>query len=81
MNLRPINGYVLIEPVVHESFMAQAKETYDEIGVVIETSEPTIRNGVKVYFDSFMAKKYPNPDKADSFIWLVHKDEISAISE
>lgn len=86
MALRPINGYILIEPVAHESFMASEKTTYDEIGVVVAVPTPyassaSIKPGMKVYFDSFMAKKYPNPDKADAYYWLVHTDEICAVND
>ena len=78
---KPVNGYVLIDPLVHESFTASSSETYDEIGTVIECSTSSFTIGSKVYFDSFMAKKYPNPTANDKFIYLVHKDEISAVME
>lgn len=82
MNLRPVNGYVLIEPVVHDSFIVGQKDSYDEIGIVLAADGITdLKIGTKVYFDSFMAKKYPNPDKPGEFFWLVHHDEIGAISE
>lgn len=37
--IKPINGHILIEPVTHDSFISQAKEVYDEIGVVVDFDE------------------------------------------
>ena len=83
--MKPINGFLLIEPMVHESFISSDKQTYDEVGTVIARDElidnVLIPIGCKVYFDSWMARKYPNPNKPDTFYWLVHKDEICAIDE
>lgn len=37
--IKPINGHVLIEPVKHDSFIPSQKETYQEVGVVIDMDE------------------------------------------
>jgi len=36
MSIRPVNGHLLIEPLPQESFIASDRETYQEIGVVID---------------------------------------------
>lgn len=83
--ITPINDHILIEPVVHEGFMASQKETYEEIGIVIAvpggnstgTTQGAIQVGCKVYFDSWMAAKYPRPD--GEFYWLVKSEDIRAV--
>jgi len=83
--LKPVNGHLLIDPVVHDSFIASQKETFEEIGVVVAIPElyeeieiaecPKV--GDRVYFDSWTASKYPTPD--DKFFWLVKLEDIRAI--
>ena len=73
-----LNNYIQIEPIQHESFMASQRETFEEIGVVVAVDE-NIRDipvGSKVYFDSYMAKKYPVPGENDKFHWFVHYLEV-----
>lgn len=82
----PVNGHIVIEPVVHNSFIATQKEAYDEIGVVVAVPEifdeiaasecPKI--GQKVFFDSWLASKYPT-GVGDNYFWLVRYDDIRAI--
>lgn len=78
--ITPVNGHVLIEPVKHESFV-QSVETFDEIAVVKAVAEGVegIPVGSKVYFDSFMVKKYPPLVVGEPNIWLLHKDEVVGI--
>ena len=73
-----LNKYLQVEPVSHETFMASQRETYDEVGTVIAVDESItdIPVGSKVYFDSFMAKKYPAPGEPEKIHWFVHYDEI-----
>lgn len=72
-----INGYVKVEPVSHETFFVSQKETYEEIGVVVAKDESVdIPIGARVYFDSYMAKKYPIKGQEGKYQWFVHKDEI-----
>ena len=82
MTLKPVNGHILISPVKHDTFMASDKETYDEIAVVMEVADGVegIPIGAKVYFDSFMVKRYP-PLEGTEDIWLLHKDEVVGIAQ
>lgn len=73
-----INKYLKIEPVQQTGFISQTKESYEEIGVVIAKDEAitTIPLGAHVYFDSYMAKKYPVADEIGKFQWYIHIDEV-----
>lgn len=87
--LKPVNNHILIEPLKHESFIASQKGTYEEVGTVIEIplffkdsfGDPYIDSpveiGDKVYFDSWLASKFPKNDK--EFFWLVSWSDIKAI--
>jgi co-chaperonin GroES (HSP10) len=93
--IKPVNGHLLIEPLPQESFIASDRETYQEIGVVIDydadfeddttvwtgttLSKPPqlINKGDKVYFDSWLAAKFPKD--RDSFYWLVEWSNIRAV--
>lgn len=88
--ITPINGHILIEPLTHEGFISSQKETYEEIGTVIAISPSTTRDsmfeeypdvGDKVYFDSWMAAKYPKDDNEDEFYWLVKYQDLRAIEK
>jgi len=73
-----INGYLKIVPVEQDTFMASEKTTYEEVGVVVARDEKECADiplGSRVFFDSFMAKKYPTKEFG-KFQWFVHKDEI-----
>lgn len=83
----PVNGHLVIEPVSHETFMASSQETYQEVGVVVAI-DPSFVNalgqydhfpkvGDKVFFDSWMAAKYPKNDK--EYYWLVNWENVRAI--
>lgn len=84
--IKPINGHVLIEPLPQESFIASDREVYQEIGVVVDydgyidggmSKNSTLSPGDKVYFDSWLAAKFPKNDK-ESY-WLVKYEDIRAI--
>ncbi len=81
--ITPINGYILIEPEVHSAFMATQSETYQEIGVVVDfddifsTTYKPIKKGDKVFFDAWLAKKYPKNDT--EFYWLIKYDNVTAV--
>lgn len=94
--LKPTNGHILIQPLVHEGFIATQKDTYEEIGIVIDISDDLIKlfnfsttggvnesnpfpvhYGDKVYFDSWLAAKYPKDE--NSFYWLVKWEDVRAI--
>lgn len=85
MTLQPVNGHLLIEPIKHEAFIASQNETYQEIGIVVNTpvnlmdafedERPFI--GDKVYFDSWLAVKFPKNDT--EYYWLVKWEDVRAI--
>ena len=93
MSLKPINNHVLIEPLVHDDFIASQKETYEEVGIVVAFADDipgvsygssTVQSGplalgVKVYFDSWTAAKYPRTDGVDGHFFLVKYEDIRAI--
>ena len=78
--IQPINEHLLIEPLKHESFVASEKSTYEEIGIVTSNPPPVtgIQKGDKVYFDSWLAAKYPT-GKGNEFFWLVPWKDVRAI--
>ena len=74
-----INGYLKIEPVNQTSFMASARESYEEMGKVIDASSQgrvTVPIGSIVRFDSFMVKKYPKQGVSGEFDYYIHIDEV-----
>lgn len=99
MSIKPVNGHLLIEPLKHEGFMASQRETFEEIGTVIDFAEELggkyeaislsstgvdvvqknakVQRGEKVYFDSWLAAKYPKNDT--EFYWLVKWEDVRAI--
>lgn len=76
--IKPVNGHILIEPVKHESFVASQKETYEEVGVVVDDVNFELRKGDKVFFDSYLAAKYPTGE-GDEYFWLVKWEDVRAI--
>lgn len=81
--MKPVNGHILISPIKHDAFVSSTNETYDEIGIVqaIADGVEGVPLGAKVYFDSFMVKRYPPLEKDAPDIWLLHKDEVVGIVE
>lgn len=76
--IKPVNGHLLIEPMARDAFIATERETYQEIGTVIANSSPDQAPvGSKVYFDAWLAAKYPKNDK--EFYWLVKWEDVRAI--
>lgn len=89
--LKPVNNHLLIEPVKHEGFVSTDKGTYEEIGVVVNVPSPTIiasdpicmpfiaaKIGDKVYFDSWLAAKFPK-EKDGEFYWLVKWEDVRMV--
>ncbi len=86
--IHPVNGHLLIEPVKHESFVASQRETFEEIGVVLAI-DPDFKQGMllsrerwleigdKVYFDGWLAAKFPKND--DEWYWLVKWEDVRAV--
>jgi hypothetical protein len=60
--IRPLNNYVQIEPQAKEDFISSSDTTYNEVGIVIEVADnvPCVNKGDVVYFDSWMASKFPD---------------------
>lgn len=95
MTIKPVNGHILIEPIKHESFMSTSKEIYEEVGIVVETAERLldqdhnladsgkaglyVKKGDKVYFDAWLAAKFPKNEKED--FWLVKFEDVRAIEK
>lgn len=83
--ITPVNDHLLIEPITYEGFMLTDKETYQEIGTVVAVpasfgffDKPPAKVGDKVYFDAWLAAKFPSDEK-DKPYWLVKWDDIRAV--
>lgn len=77
----PVNGHLLIEPLEHSSFIASDKTTYEEVGVVLERPWHKFwypRKGDKVFFDSWLASKFPK-EKEGEYFWLVAYKDVKAV--
>lgn len=88
--ITPVNGHLVIEPLKHETFMASTGR-YEEIGVIVAVGDdiegyikynpdgsgykPKV--GDKVYFDAWLASKYPKND--EDYYWLVNWSDVRAI--
>ncbi len=85
--IKPVNGHLLIEPVAHETFMVSQNEKYEEIGVVVDfdqssgflenLDEDELLIGDRVYFDAWLAAKYPKNET--EFYWLVKWEDVRAV--
>jgi len=79
--IQPVNGHLLIDPIKHEGFIATQSDTYEEVGIVKEIAKEIslsseLQVGDKVYFDSWLAAKFPN---GKDFYWMVKWEDIRAI--
>lgn len=74
--MKPLNNHLMIQPLETDSFMATQKTTYEEVGVVLEGPEDI--KGCHVYFDSWLAKKFPVTGQPDKFIWFVKYEDVVA---
>lgn len=86
--ISPVNGHLLIEPVKHEAFIASQNDSYQEIGTVVavprgvefsSASNQWPNVGDKVYFDSWLAAKYPQDGSVDGYYWLVKWEDVRAV--
>ncbi len=76
-----LNNYIQIEPLEYKGYLARVEDSYEEIGKVVAVDEKladAIPLGALCYFDSFMAKKYPNSD-GKGYSWYVNFEEIVKI--
>lgn len=83
--IQPLNKHVLIEPVKHDDFVQTQRESFEEIGVVMSFDEVLdgqegMMVGNKVYFDSWLAVKYPKATTGE-FFWLVKYEDIRAYED
>jgi co-chaperonin GroES (HSP10) len=81
--IKPINYHVLIEPLKQEGFISSQNDVYQEIGVVRAMApgvelEGTINIGDRVYFDGWIAAKYPTGD-GENYFWLVPYHDVRAV--
>ncbi|MDE2015907.1 MAG: hypothetical protein KGI72_05290 [Patescibacteria group bacterium] len=92
--IQPINNHLLIQPLEAQSFLSSSVEQYEQVGVVLAL--PTVSTrlmegreesslvevGDRVYFDAWLAGKYPNPEGGEgAFYWLVNYDDLKAIEK
>lgn len=78
--LKPVNGHILVEPVLHDSFIASQKDMYEEIGTIVaydDALSAPLESGDKIYFDSWLIAKYPKNEKED--YWLVKWEDVRAV--
>ena len=91
--IKPINKMVLIEPATHESFVMEQKETYDEVGIVIDIDNG-IYNGMPTTTSTSGTVQFPIsksvkvyfdswqaskfPKGNNEYYWLVPFDSIKA---
>ncbi len=85
MKISPVNNHVLIEPLKREDFIATSREVFSEIGVVIDfdgnlTDSQVIHIGDKVFFDSWLAAKFPKEGTTDEFYWLIKWEDVRAVA-
>jgi co-chaperonin GroES (HSP10) len=89
--ITPVNNHLLIQPMKHEAFIATQRETYEEIGEVLAvppelmvtgSSSNQMRRvvnvGDKVYFDSWLAAKFPSDVEGEHY-WLVNWNDVRAV--
>lgn len=69
----------MIQPLETDSFMATQKTTYEEVGLVLDADDPGKNYiGTHVYFDSWLAKKFPVTGQTDKFVWFVKFEDVVA---
>lgn len=89
--MTPLNNHLMIQPLETDSFMATQKTTYEEVGIVLIDNSHSFRGlddkliqdredltGKLVYFDSWLAKKFPVKGKPNEFVWFVKDEDIVA---
>ena len=93
MEIRPVNGHLLVKPIEHKSILPSEKGLYEEIGEVVAMPEMingTINSpvqmseipnvGDKVFFDGWRSAKYPTGND-DEFITLVRWEDVRAVQK
>ena len=88
MDITPVNGHILIKPLEHKTFLPTDKGMYEEVGIILKLPEVSkelepymdLEIGDKVYFDSWLASKYPTGNGDEKF-WLVPYKDVRAIEK
>jgi hypothetical protein len=77
--MKPLNHHVLIQPLEQDAFIATQRTSYEEIGIVLDIAEGIgLPIGCKVYFDSWVAKKFPVKGEPGKYNWYVEYKDIVA---
>lgn len=77
--MKPLNNHVMIRPMEYDGFMASQKGQYEEIGEVLDVAVGVdLAIGTYVYFDAWLAKKYPVKGEVGKFVWFVDYKDIVA---
>lgn len=87
--LKPLNKFIQIEPQSKEDFISSNETTYNEVGTVISIPDNLVNTmGIRdcpitkgdiVYFDSWMAAKFPAGE--GKYYWLVPFENIKAYEQ
>lgn len=75
--MKILNNYIQIQPITSDSFVMSQKDTYEEVGTVLALDDQIkdIPIGSKVYFDSWLVKKYP---VANGYYWFISRENVVA---
>lgn len=77
--MKPLHNHVKIELVEQDDFIKSSKGAYEEIGIVEVVADGVpLSVGDRVYFDSWLAKKYPIEGQPGKFHWFVKYEDIVA---
>lgn len=79
--IQPVNKYILVEPLEYKDFLQTEGGKYQEIGVIVDWDDSIpleLQKGAKVYFDSWLPKKYKKPNTHDEWYWLINYEDICA---
>lgn len=78
--IKPKNGHLIIKPRSQQTFLPTERGTFQEIGIVISWSWKFWwpQKGDEVFFDSWLASKYPTGEGDEEF-YLVSIKDIRAI--
>ena len=71
---KPLNNHILIDPLPRDEFLGEGK--LEPMGTVLAIAEgiTDVSVGDTVYFEEFLAKKFPAED--DKFLWFIPVSEI-----
>jgi hypothetical protein len=88
--IQPTNGHLLVKPMIHQTLLPTEKGHFDEIGEVVDWAMPQSREewefianlevGDKVFYDSWLAAKYPSGE-GDEEIWLIPFKDVRAVQK